>query len=172
MKNFIEQLDLYFGKKAPQLPAGFKEALVKFAPYLAIVGAVIMAFTIFPMVLLVLGVGGLSALVGNYAGVASMGGVLFFFAVSVIAEIMIITAIPGLFAKTESAWNTLFYAQLLIIVAGLLQSYNIVGAIINFVIGMYFLFQVRSYYTGLAQVGMVSSGPSVPPPMPPTPPLQ
>lgn len=176
MKDFIEQLDVYFGKKAPQLPVAFKEVIVKFAPQLAIVGAIMFAFTIVPMVFLMLGVGGLTVLVGDYSGTSYAMKSVVFLAIQIVSEVMIIISIPGLFSKSLSAWNTMFYVSLLQITASLVQ-FNLGSAVIGFVIQMYILFQIRSYYTGVAAVGNSYSSPMnnmMPPtpPAPPTPPIQ
>lgn len=138
-------LDEYFGKKAPALPKNIKEIIVKFAPYLAILGVIISL----PGILIALGLGGFATtMMVPYGGYRMMGygqgwGVSLLLLVPVI--ILEIMAIPGLFKRKMMAWRYLFWAQLVTLV-GSIVSFNIVGALIGAVIGFYLLFQVRSYY--------------------------
>ncbi|MCX6713671.1 MAG: hypothetical protein NTV48_01025 [Candidatus Vogelbacteria bacterium] len=142
MDKFIVTLDEYFGKKAPQLPAGLKEFIVKVSPYLAIIGLILFGLAIIPLISLVFGLGVMNAYV---AAVVPMTSVYISFVIMIIVEIMYLLAIPGLFKRTKKAWNFMFYAQIAGAVSSLV-SYNILGAIIGLVIGFYILFQVRSYY--------------------------
>ena len=85
MDKLIEQLDLYFGKKAPQLPKSVKEFLVKISPYLAIIGVVLFVISIFP--LLAAGLGSLGA-VGYYGAGLSRTSLFVHLIVSVIVSVI------------------------------------------------------------------------------------
>jgi hypothetical protein len=163
MNTLISTLNLYFGQKAPQLPTGLKEGIVKFSPYLTIIGLIIFAFSIFPLILLILGVSAISTAVGQYA---STGGMMVSLVFLIVIELMYLIALPGLFKRNISGWNMIFYAQLVSILSQLIQM-NIVGAILSALIGFYFLFQVRAYYAGEASVGAGSTQfpPQTPNPM-------
>lgn len=147
-KNSLSQLEKtfeeYFGKKAPALPQNIKEIIVKIAPYLSILAAILVV----PSLLLLLGIGSLVTSLAPLGGVSSVGllpnmwlGILLLVPV-VILEIM---AVPGLFERKINAWRYLYWAQIINAVSSLIQ-YNIFGAIIGLAIGFYLLFQVKSFY--------------------------
>jgi hypothetical protein len=54
-------------------------------------------------------------------------------------------AIPGLFKRTKSAWNLMFYASLVNILSNLFDG-SLISAAIGAVISWYFLFQIRRFY--------------------------
>lgn len=136
-------LDAYLGKKAPALPANIKESLVKFAPYIAILGIILSV----PAVLTLFGLSAfLSAVPFGAAATARIGfsyylGIAFLL-ITVVLDGM---AIPGLLAKTKKGWNLLYYSTLVNAVYSLL-SVNIAGLLLGTVLGLYLLFQVKSYY--------------------------
>lgn len=141
LKQLTDKLDEVFGKKAPQLPEGVKDFIVKVAPWLTILGVVFGVIG----VLALLGVGALSlpfAAVG--AGNLTLGVVvsLVFGIVSLILEAM---AIGPLMKRKEKGWTLLYYVVLLNAVSAIL-SLNFLGLLIGTVIFMYLLFQIRSYY--------------------------
>ena len=145
---FLGQLESfgveYLVTKAPfQLPVGLKDFMVKIAPYLVIV----MIILLVPLVLALIGLG------GYFGGWGSMNyyyaGRTMFYVTSIISAIVLIIealAITGLFARRKQGWNLLFYAKLISVVSTIISG-DIVSAILSLVIGMYMLFQIRSYYT-------------------------
>ncbi len=144
MQNLEQSLELYFGKKAPALPANIKEIIVKLAPYLAIIGLVITV----PAILLLFGLGSVATMLSPLGGTQTATtlptmwlGILLLIPV-VVLEAM---AVPGLFARSAKAWKYMYLAQLITVVSNLVQL-NFVGAVISALIGFYILFQVRSYY--------------------------
>jgi len=140
-------LEEYLVKKAPvTIPKEWKEIIVKFAPYLAILG-VVMGI---PAVLALLGAGTILAPLGfvggmmtgrPFLGVGFIVNVLFLGAMVLLEGL----AIPGLFSRSKKAWNFLFWSSLLGIVQNLV-TFNIGGLVIGGIISMYFLFQVKEYY--------------------------
>ena len=147
-KNTLDQLettlDLYFNKKAPAMPQNIKELLVNLAPYLTVVSVLVTL----PGLLVLFGLGGFATMIAPMGGRESLSAVptmwlsILFLVPVLILEIM---AIPGLFAKKAVAWKYVFWAQLVSIVANLLQ-FNFFGAIIGAVISFYILFQIKSFY--------------------------
>ena len=88
----------YLVKKAPfQLPDGFKQFLVKFGPWIALVLIVISI----PFLLLGLGVGAVAAVGGSMLLPAII--------VSCISLVLRGMALPGLFARKMSGWKLLAY---------------------------------------------------------------
>ena len=140
MDSLKNLLDDYLGKKAPALPMGVKDFLVKIAPWAVILSLIIMI----PGVLAYWGLGTLmmpyAYYVGGRSALFTLSTIL-----SAIAIIIDILAIPGLFKRAASGWNFIFYGVLVSTVSSLVSG-NIVGAIIGFLISMYLIFQIRSYY--------------------------
>ena len=144
LSQLEDTLGEYFGKKAPALPENAKELIVKFAPYLAIISLLLTL----PAIFLLLGLGGLASVLTPFGGVQSMATIPNMW-LSIILLIPVVVleglAIPGLFSKSKTAWNYMFWAQLISAVSSIVQ-FNLIGAVIGAVIGLYLLFQVKSYY--------------------------
>ncbi|MEK7177539.1 MAG: hypothetical protein AAB705_01790 [Patescibacteria group bacterium] len=140
-------LEEYLVKKAPfQLPTNVKEIIVKFAPYLAILG-VVMGI---PGVLALLGAGAILAPIGLVGGLMTGKPFLGFgYIVSVVfLAVMVLLeglAIPGLFSRSKKAWTFLYWSALVGVVQNIV-SFNVGGLIIGGLLSMYFLFQVKEYY--------------------------
>jgi len=134
-KDLIGFLDYYLVKKAPfQLPNGFKEFLVKFGPWIALV---LMVLSI-PIILLGLGIGAIAAVGGSMLLPAMIA--------SCVALVLKAIALPGLFARKMSGWRMLFYSQLVQMLSSLLIG-SWFGLIVGGLISLYLLFQIRSMYT-------------------------
>lgn len=135
----IEKLgDEYLVEKAPfTLPADIKDFIVKASPYITIISLIISL----PAIIALLGFGTVFAAVLPAAGiilVLTMG----LTAVSFVLQAM---AIKPLFARASLGWKYSFYASLLSFLSAVLHG-SIGGAIIGGLIGLYILFQVKSYY--------------------------
>ena len=140
-------LEEYLVKKAPvAIPKEWKEIIVKFAPYLAILG-VVMGI---PGVLALLGAGAILAPIGLVGGLMTGKPFLGFgYIVSVVfLAVMVLLeglAIPGLFSRSKKAWTFLYWSALVGVVQNII-SFNVGGLIIGGLLSMYFLFQVKEYY--------------------------
>lgn len=150
MEGLINQLNVWFGQKAPALPTKAKEVLVKIAPWLAIISIAFAA----PLVLALVGFGGYVGRFAMYG--ASSGSWYWIFAAAII--VLNILALPGLFKPSKSGWTYMFYATLVSGVQSIVMM-DIGSLIIGLAIGFYILFQVKSYYFG---------GATMTPPTPPT----
>lgn len=145
VKGILSQLeallDEYMVTKAPfQIPDNGKELIVKVAPYLVIISAIIVVPALFAGL-------GLTAFLAPFALLGAHYGMaafisLIFAAISLVIDIM---AIPGLFARSKKGWRLTYYATIVGLV-GNVFSFNIIGGIIGAVIGWYFLFQVKGKY--------------------------
>ena len=140
-----DTLNLYFGQKAPSMPANVKELFVRFAPWVTLV---LLLITL-PAVLIALGLGALAAplafLIGPGYGVSygvtyTLGMIIL--GVSVLLEAL---SIPGLFKRSRQGWRFAYYATIVSVVGNLI-GLNIVSALVGAVVGFYILFQIRSYY--------------------------
>jgi len=139
-------LEEYLGKRAPQLPKGWKDIIVKFAPYLAILSVVIGI----PGFLALLGLGAFMAPLGLVGGMMAGRPFLgFSYIINVVfLGLMVLLealAIPGLFSRSKKAWTFLYWSALVGIVQNIV-SFNIGGLIIGGILSMYFLFQIKEYY--------------------------
>jgi uncharacterized Tic20 family protein len=146
MRQLEDVFDQYLNKKAPAIPTAGKEALVKFAPYLAILSVILMI----PTILAVLGLGTLLAplgLIGGtmtgrpFLGFGYLIGVVF----SIVILVLTILSINPLFKRERKGWQYMYYATLLGGVNNLLHL-DLVGLIIFTGLWLYVLFQVREYY--------------------------
>lgn len=147
-KDLIGFLDYYLVQKAPfQIPPGWRELIVRFAPWIAVVLIVLSL----PVVLLALG---LSAAVLPFAATQAPG--LGLTMIVVIATLVLdVLALPGLFARRMGGWRLIFYARLVTIVSSLLQG-AIVGGILAGLISLYVLFQIRPLYGAAAATAPVT----------------
>ncbi len=140
LENFLE---LYLVKKAPALPKGGKEFLVKIAPWLVIVGLVLSIPAIFSLFTLN------SMMSANPYGAyvtAALGPAYYISLILLIVVVVLeIMALPGLFNRKKSGWNFIFYSSLVSLVSSLVTM-NLVGFIIGGLLSLYLLFQVREYY--------------------------
>lgn len=149
VKGLVNQLeallDEYMVKKAPfTLPLGLKEFIVKVAPYLVIIAAV---FAI-PAILLALGLSTVFvpvAMMGGYGYGWGFSGIVTL-AAAAITLVMEVMAVPGLFKRTKSGWNLVFYATIVSLIGSILSVSGIIGGIIGAIIGWYILFQVKELY--------------------------
>ena len=141
LSNLEDTLNEYFVKKAPfQLPIGVKEFIVTFGPWFTLV----MLVLALPVILAAIGLGAFLApfaVLGGANAAAFTVGTVF----SLVALVLQAMALPGLFKRKKSGWTLLFYSSL-VSVAGALVALNLVGAVLNALIGWYFIFQVRSLY--------------------------
>jgi hypothetical protein len=138
-KDLVGFLDFYLVRKAPfQIPEGGKEILVKYGPWLAVIFLIISL----PAVLFVLGVG---TVLIPFAGVGYASGFGMAAIAMIIQLVLLVAALPGLFARKMSGWRLLFYSEVVGILSSLL-NYAIIGAVVGGLIGLYIIFQVREKY--------------------------
>lgn len=135
--------DLYLHHKAPKLPTPWKEFIIKILPWVSLV-IIILAF---PIILTIFGLGTL-LLPTSFATGGLLDGIMHTieFILIVGSLILMLAALPGLFKHKRSSWVYIFYALLLGVIDNLI-TLNFVGLIIGSLIPLYFLFQLRSYYT-------------------------
>lgn len=138
-KDVIGFLDYYLVKKAPfQIPDAAREWIVKFGPWIAIV---LLALSL-PLIFVLLGFGSVLAPFGGLGYAAGFGLTALLIIIDIV---LMVLALPGLFARKMSGWSLMFYSR----IAGLLASISagsFFGGIIGAVISFYILFQVRSLY--------------------------
>lgn len=138
-----EFLELYLVKKAPAIPKGGKDFIVKIAPWLVIIGLVLSVPAIFSLFSLnaMMSANPYGAYVTTALG-PSYWISIFLLVVVVVLEVL---ALPGLFNRKRQGWNYIFYSSLVSLVSSLI-SMNLVGFIIGGLLSLYLLFQVREFY--------------------------
>ena len=131
----------FFTKKIPTLPENIKEGIVKYGPYLAVVGIILSLSSL----LTLFGVGAMVAPLAILSGIK--GGISYIFPL-IFGLLMIVLeaiAIPGLFKRQIKAWKLMFYVSLISAISSL-STLDLPGLIVGVGISWYILFQIRSYY--------------------------
>lgn len=140
LTNLEATFEEYFVKKAPfQLPAGAKEAIVKFGPWIMVVLLVLSL----PVILAAFGLTAMFSPVIMATGYSP----LYYVSLALIVASLLfdVIALPGLFARKIQGWRYAYYATLLSVLSSLVNL-EIVSAILSAVIGLYILFQIKSMY--------------------------
>jgi hypothetical protein len=141
-KNLIGLLDYWLVKKAPfQIPENAKEWIVKFGPWIDLVLLVLFLPALLAMI-------GFTSFLTPYAMMSGVTYSTWYWLglVVLVAQLGLqVAALPGLFARKMSGWTLLFYSQIVSLVYSIVSG-NILGALISAIIGLYFLFQIRTKY--------------------------
>lgn len=138
--RLITTLDDYLVKRAPfQIPEGGKEFIVRFGPWISLI---LLVLTL-PFLFAALGIG---AIFAPFAGVQYATGFGLAAILVCVQVVLMVLALPGLFARKMSGWMLILYSELLGLLSSLLSG-SIVGGIISALIGLYILFQVRTKYS-------------------------
>lgn len=148
-KNMLVQLEdklVEISTKLPKLPDSVGEFLVKYGPYLMIVGLVVSVFGLLTTFGLLATI---NPLVQSSYPIGYNFGYRSFFSFSALVGLvsMVFTAIaiPGLLKRAKSAWNLMFYASLVTLVSYLITM-NLGSLVIGTAISWYILFQIRKFY--------------------------
>lgn len=143
--GYLDQLDVlleqYLVKKAPSLPEGFKNIVVDFGPWISLVLGVMLL----PVVLTVFGLGTMFGAAGMMFGARFGAAYMFGAVVTLVQTVLQFLAIPGLMKKQVSGWKYAFYGVLVGMAASLVR-FDLGGLIIGGGLGLYVLYQVKSYY--------------------------
>jgi len=131
-------------KSLPHLPKGLVEFLVKIAPWLTI---------IFAIIIVVFGpLGALAALISLLALNPVFALVsLVTMVIAILTAILYFMAFKPLQARALKGWIYLFWAEMLSVVSavlGLLSGSFSIGTIIGILIGFYVLFEMKPFYSG------------------------
>lgn len=138
-----KKLNEIFAEKAPKLPESVCNFLVKYGPYFMVVGVIIAAFALLVSFGLLAAIMPLATM--GYYGYGYHYGFEFWNIFSLGVMVLQIMALPGLFKRTKSAWNLIFYASLVEILSSVFSS-GLISAAIGAAISWYFLFQIRRFY--------------------------
>lgn len=145
----------WFVYKAPfQLPVGLTDFIVKFGPWITLVLGILML----PALLAVFTIGSVVGTVATaYGAVGYQPSIFYWLAMIVLlAQVVIMfVSIPMLLKQKRNGWLLLFYADLVSIVYGVVNSFaygyfaigGLIWTAISAAIALYILFQIRRYYT-------------------------
>ena len=164
LTNVEKQFNEVFVSKAPyQLPTKFKEWVVEYMPIIGVVFGVIGLFATLALwrsAHLVNEVVDFSNSLSKAYGLSqNVRGLGFSYYVAIaslfVTAIIPILAYPGLKAKSKSkGWNLLFYSALISLIYGVFNAiyqggiFSLISTLIGSAIGLYLLFQIRSFYLG------------------------
>jgi hypothetical protein len=146
--------------KAPfQLPDNFRKWLAKYSWVFALIGLIFGIFSVLGLFAVL----GLASAFAVGAAVEGVGAQLFFAWVSLLVlvgyVVLLGVATPKLKRMEKSGWNLIFYSSLFFMVYNVFNTLRYAdlgfGALFSLVwnlaisfVGLYFIFQIRSYFTG------------------------
>ena len=133
--DLIKMLENFF-KQLPKLPNNVTDILVQLAPWLSLI------FGVFGIIT-GLGALGLSPL-AHLGGIDASFMVLATGIVSIVASVIMLLAYPKLVKRQYKGWELLFWSEIISAISAIIMLY--VGAVLGILIGLYLLFQIKSYY--------------------------
>ncbi|MDO8686806.1 MAG: hypothetical protein Q7K11_01185 [Candidatus Berkelbacteria bacterium] len=128
-------------KSLPVLPKGITGFIVAITPWIALI------FGVFGVLGMLVAIGiftFLSPLVLTGGGVAVTTGISVNLIIGLASSILMLLAVPALFAKKASGWRLIFIAQLLGVISAIV-SLALLDVIFP-LIGLYILFQIEPDY--------------------------
>ena len=137
--QIIHSMDDFF-KKAPQLPVNIREVLVKIAPWIALIFGLLGVLAGLGL----LGVSPIAALDGAQSSLfLVVSGIL-----TIISSVLLLMAFPKLQKHQYAGWRFLFWSRVVSIISSLIgiTAGSIIWVVIGALIGLYILFQIKSYY--------------------------
>ena len=165
LQTLETKLDEVLGDKAPfKLPANARKTIVEYLPWINLVLGVLTLWTAWALwhwahvanslidyVNTLSKTYGGAQLSAHRLTAAIWLGII----VLVVEGLLFVAAFNGTKDRKKSGWDLLFYASLVNVVYGVVIAFSDYGGVgrlittlISSVIGLYFLFQIRSYYTG------------------------
>ena len=166
--NPLETSLVKANKDLPKLPKGFTDFLVQIAPWVTLLGGIFSiysAYVIWKWAHLSNGLvdyaNSISQLYGGEAVADERLTVMLWVGMAVLGVMGVIylMAFSPLKEKKKKGWDLLFLATIVNIVYGVVMLFSdysygggIVGTVLGALIGWYFLFQIRDYYTGSVKV--------------------
>lgn len=150
-KQLVKPLEDAYAK-APSLPASVKDFIVMVAPWVAVILGVLSVFG-FAVSLLGIGALGVLAPLAGTAAVSLAGLGLVTTVLGLASGVLLLLAFRPLQRRALRGWNLMFWVLVLglvsTVVGNTLFIFSAVGvafALVWFLIELYFLFQVKSYY--------------------------
>lgn len=137
-----KSIEDFFTKTLPSLPSNIKEILVKYGPWIALVGALLSL----PVLIAALGLGAMFSSAAYYWGGMRYGyGYNLAWWISILSMGLSLWALPGLFKRQKYAWTLMFYSALATGLYNLL-TFSLGSLVIGLGLSLYVLYQIKSYY--------------------------
>lgn len=149
-------------KGLPKLPESAKKVIVKYLPWLSLIGGVLTAWVAWSLWqwahvanVFIDYANSLSRAFGGTEVVSQRMTVVIWLAFGILAveAAIYILAFAPLNTKKKTGWNMLFFASLINVLYGIVLLFtdyggfsSLIGALIGTAIGWYFLFQIREHY--------------------------
>lgn len=143
LEKFFE--DLFLKKVSYQLPVKSKEVIVKVAPWVTLIILVISL----PALFAIFGLGSMVAGLAAYSGFVFGARYYLGLIVLLVQLVLMAMSISGLMKREMKGWKLVYYGDLISAVYALFSAYSLgsfIWSIICTAIGLYILFQVKSYY--------------------------
>lgn len=140
MDSYIDMVGDYF-KKLPELPKGGRDAVVSITPWLALVFGLLGIAT----AAVGLGIFTFLAPIAMITGTRGAGAGFIIVLLGLISSVLLLMAFPGTKSRKEKGWKLVYYSEVVGLVADIV-SLSLSGVLFA-LIGFYFLYQIRSYYT-------------------------
>lgn len=150
LKGLEKTLNEYLVTKAPfQLPANVREIIVRYSPWISLIILILLLPAVLAVFALGALVGGVAASVGVLVGPLYYVGLV----VLLLQVALLGLAIPGLMKRKLSGWKFIYYSELIAVVYTAVNWLGVpanvgglISGLLSAVIGLYVLFQIRSYY--------------------------
>lgn len=145
-------------KDMPALPKGFKDALVQYWPYIALVLGILQLLAAISLFGLVATANTFISYAGYVTGnaytgfslIAAYAGIVLL----LVNAVIFLMAYSPLTKKLKRGWDLLFLSIIINLVYGITQVFigsrgvsSMLGSLLGTAIGLYLLFQIRSLYT-------------------------
>ncbi len=166
LKSLEDQLAPLF-KDLPALPKGIKDALVQYWPYIALALGVLQILAALSLFGLVTAASTIITYAGYVTGnpytgftlIAAYSGI----ALLVVDAVIFFMAFSPLTKRAKRGWDLLFLSTIINAIYGVTQVFigargvgSLLGSLLGTAIGLYLLFQIRSYY-GASKVAKKAS---------------
>lgn len=157
LKGWLGSLDKlfteWFVQKAPSLPVNVKEGLVKYLPIINLIGIILSGLALVSGLFLLIPLLALLGTVGFFAPLSagqSFLGLIIGYGLSGFSLYFSVIAQRGLNTQQKSAWNNLWYAQLVSVASTILSLFSSFGAtlftLVFNALFLYLLYQLKKYY--------------------------
>lgn len=144
----------WFVYKAPyQLPVALTDFIVKFGPWITLVIGILMLPALFAVFTIGSLVGTVATAYGTFG--YQPGPMYWLGLIILLAQVVVMfVSIPLLLKQKRNGWLLLFYADIISIIYGIVNSFaygyfalgGLIWTLLSAVIAFYILFQIRRYY--------------------------
>lgn len=159
--KFLDTLDVMIGgwyKQVPHLPVEGRKWLAGNVWWLALIGVVLGAFAVFPLLFIVLGVGAVATLflgpIGAIAGGVVLIGAVVSMLFTIVVTALLALAVSPLRAGHMRGWRMVFAVALLTVALGVCAAVlafdfgSLLASMIAAGIGFYLLYEIKPRFEG------------------------